>query len=229
MTGYLLNMENIENAVEDQPKWRRKPERRPDDILGGALIEFRRRGFAGARIEDIARNAGLSKGTVYLYFSSKEEMLKALIRRSVAPIAVSLKDIADHLCDQCEEEPAADIIRRMMMIVGESLTDSNIGSIPLLIISEAGNFPEHAAFYRKEVIEVTMTALAIVIKRGIAAREFKNVDVTFAIRSLMSVIIMQIIWNGVFATPDDAEISMKGLISTHLDIFLNGALSREEL
>lgn len=228
MTGYLLIMENTENIIEDQPKWRRKPERRPDDILDGALIEFRRRGFTGARIEDIAKHAGLSKGTVYLYFDSKEDMLKELVRRSVMPIAVALKNIADHICDQCEEEPAADLIRRMMMIVAENLTDSKISSIPLLIIGEAGNFPELAAFYRKEVIEVTMEALGIVMKRGMETGEFKNIDVSYAIRSLMSVVIMQVLWNGVFAVKSDAEIPIKELMNSHLDIYLNGIMLPQE-
>jgi len=215
-------MQNLASTADTEPKWRRKPEKRPDDILDGALIEFRERGFAAARIEDIAKHAGLSKGSVYLYFSSKEEMLRALVRRAITPIAKALKDIADHLCDDCSDEPAADVLRKMMTIVGERLTDKKISMVPLLIIGEAGNFPEHAAFYRREVIEVTMAALATVINRGISSGEFKDMDVPYAIRSLVSVVIMQMVWNGVFAEKSEKEISMKELINSHLDIYLNG-------
>mgnify|MGYP003624522250 CR=1 FL=1 len=219
--------QHVENDVEE-PKWRRRPEKRPDDILDGALVEFRERGFAGARIEDIAKRAGLSKGSVYLYFSSKEEMLKALIRRSVSPIAVELKSISDHLCDECSHEPAADVLRKMLLIVGENITDRKVSSIPLVIIGEAGNFPEHAAFYREEVIEVTMGALKTVISRGIEAGEFRDVDVTYAIRTLMGVIIMQTVWNGVFAKKHEQDLSMKDLIEAHLDIYLNGIMMPRE-
>ena len=216
-----------ENDV-DEPKWRRRPEKRPDDILDGALVEFRERGFTGARIEDIAKHAGLSKGSVYLYFASKEEMLKALVRRSVSPIAAELKNISDHLCDECSHEPAADVLRKMLLIVGVSLTDRKVSAIPLLIIGEAGNFPEHAAFYREEVIEVTMGALSTVIGRGIEAGEFRDVDVTYAIRTLMGVIIMQTVWNGVFANKNEPDLSIKDLIEAHLDIYLNGITMPQE-
>jgi len=216
----------IEDQVE--PKWRRKPEKRPNDILGGALIEFRKRGFAAARIEDIAKHAGLSKGTVYLYFSSKEEMLKALISRSIVPIANSLKAISEDICHDHSQETASDVLRKMLLIVGENVTDKKIAAIPLLIIGEAGNFPEHAAFYRKEVIEVTMEALGKVIVRGISSGEFREVDVPHAIRTLISVIIMQVIWNGVFAQKNEAVLQADELINSHLDIYLNGILVPQE-
>lgn len=215
-------MTNLTSIVEAEPKWRRKPEQRPDDILNGALKEFRERGFTAARIEDIAKHAGLSKGTVYLYFSSKEDMLKALVKRSVIPIANALKNIADHICDNCSDETASDLLRRMLMIVGDRIKDARTGSIPLLIIGEAGNFPELAAFYRSKVIDVTMGAIGAVIKRGITSGEFRDVNITFAIRSLVSVMIMQVVWNGVFAQKGEVIISMKDLLNSHLDIYLNG-------
>lgn len=221
-------MQRHAEKADEEPKWRRRPEKRPDDILDGALIEFRERGFTGARIEDIAKHAGLSKGSVYLYFASKEEMLKALVRRSVSPIAAELKNISDHLCDECSHEPAADVLRKMLSIVSENLADRKVSAIPLLIIGEAGNFPEHAAFYREEVIEVTMGALGTVINRGIEACEFRDVDVTYAIRTLVSVIIMQIVWNGVFAKNHEPDLSMKDLIEAHLDIYLNGITMPQE-
>ncbi|MBL4601570.1 MAG: TetR/AcrR family transcriptional regulator [Emcibacteraceae bacterium] len=221
-------MSNLTNSAETEPKWRRRPEQRPDDILDGALKEFRERGFTAARIEDIAKHAGLTKGSVYLYFSSKEDMLKALVRRSVIPIAIALKNIADHICDDCSDETASDLLRKMLMIVGERINDAKTGSIPLLIIGEAGNFPELAAFYRGEVIEVTMNAVGTVIKRGVASGEFRDVNITYAIRSLVSVMIMQIVWNGVFVQKGEAIISMKDLLNSHLDIYLNGIVMPQE-
>ena len=221
-------MSNLTNSTETEPKWRRKPEQRPGDILDGALKEFRDRGFSAARIEDIAKHAGLSKGTVYLYFSSKEDMLKALVRRSVIPIAIALKNIADHICDDCSDETASDLLRKMLMIVGERINDAKTGSIPLLIIGEAGNFPELAAFYRHEVIEVTMNAVGTVIERGVASGEFRDVNISYAIRSLVSVVIMQIVWNGVFVQKGEAIIPMKDLLNSHLDIYLNGIRMPQE-
>ncbi len=213
---------------ENEPKWRRRPESRPDDILDGALIEFRARGFVGARIEDIARHAGLSKGTVYLYFSSKEEMLKELIRRTVSPIAERLKMIADHVCDDYSDKPSSEILRNMIMLVGNGLVNARISAIPLVIVGEAGSFPEHADFYRREVIDVSMDALVTVIKRGIDRGEFKAIEPHYAVRTLMGLLLMQLIWNGVFAREKDPEIPIGDLLETHLNIFLDGVRMPEE-
>lgn len=215
-------MELTVSRAEEGPKWRRKPEKRPDDILNGALIEFRARGYVGARIEDIAKHAGLSKGTVYLYFSSKEEMLKELIRRTVKPIAERLKSIAEHAAKENSDEPASKVLKDMVMLVGQGLSNRKVAAIPLVIIGEAGNFPEHADFYRRQVIEVSMGALASVIKRGIDRGEFKPIDPGFAVRSLMGLLLMQVIWNGVFARDSDPAMSIEDLLQNHLNIFLDG-------
>lgn len=221
-------MNIIADTLEEAPKWRRKPEKRPDEILNGALIEFRARGFSSARIEDIARHAGLSKGTVYLYFSSKEEMLKELIRRTVRPIAERLKSIAEHVCSDCTDEPASEILRNMVSLIGKGLVNPKISAIPLVIIGEAGSFPEHADFYRREVIDVSMNALVTVIKRGIDRGEFKTVEPHYAVRTLMGLLLMQVIWNGVFARENDPEISVDELLDTHLNIFFDGICLPEE-
>ncbi|MBT5185704.1 MAG: TetR/AcrR family transcriptional regulator [Kordiimonadaceae bacterium] len=222
-------MQNETNSEEDHksaPKWRRKPESRPDEILDGALIEFRSRGFAGARIEDIAKHAGLSKGTVYLYFSSKEEMLKALVRRSVLPISEMFTDIAGHVQDN--NKKAADVLSQMIQIAANKFSNHEIGSIPLLIIGEAGNFPELAEFYRQEVIEASMKAIMTVLMFGIQKGEFRKCNPKYAVRTLMGALLMQVIWDGTFARDDEEPISYEELIQSHLDIFMNGILLPQE-
>ncbi|MDG1438445.1 MAG: TetR/AcrR family transcriptional regulator, partial [Emcibacteraceae bacterium] len=218
--------DKTEEKVE--PKWRRKPKSRPDDILDGALIKFKEQGFKGARIEDIAKHAGLSKGTVYLYFSSKEEMLKALVRRSISPIAASVKNISDHISDDSSDEAAGDMLRKMMLIIAEQLMDSKVGAIPIIIIGEAGKFPELAEFYRKEVIEITMEALSSVLKRGIESEEFRDVEIMFAIRSLIGIVIMYIVWGQVFETSKDIHLDPITVITAQLDIILNGIVMPQE-
>lgn len=212
--------------TSEQPKWRREPERRPDDILDGALIEFRTRGFSGARIEDIAKHAGLSKGTVYLYFSSKEDMLKALIRRAVTPITHALTDTASHISR--DGKRASEILTAMLEMLGKRLSDDKVSAIPLLIIGEAGNFPELASFYRNEVIDVSMGALKAVLDHGIKTGEFRDVDLDFTLRTLMGALIMQVIWNGTFARPDEERIPFDKFIRAHLDLFLHGIVKPQE-
>ncbi len=215
-------MQKLAENSSDKPKWRRKPEKRPEEILDGALIEFRARGFAAARIEDIAKHAGLSKGTVYLYFSSKEEMFKALVRRRVAPIAAQLKAISEKLSNDGGDLPASQVLMNMISLIASGLGDKKVGTIPLLIIGEAGNFPEHADFYRNEVIEVSMEALCAVIQRGIDSSEFKPLEPEYAVRTLIGMLLMQVVWNGVFARKEDKVMAVDKLMQSHLDIFLNG-------
>ncbi len=221
MSKIIDQIKDVEHAL---PKWRRRPKCRPDDILDGALKEFCLCGYARARIEDIANHAGLSKGSVYLYFDSKEEMLKALIRRSVTPIALSLTEVAGHMGED-KEQTCAEILRKMLKLTATRFLDQKTGSIPLLIIGEAGNFPELPEFYRDEVIEVSMKAIETVIASGVKNGEFRPINIKLAIRSLMSIVIMQVIWNGVFKRKGEATITTDELINSHLDLFLNGALA----
>lgn len=219
------------DMVDDAPRWRRKPEQRPDDILNGALIEFRAKGFAGARIEDIAARAGLSKGSVYLYFDSKEDILKALVRRTVKPIAKALNGLATHMLAAPPEAPvgnAADTLRTMLQLAASKISDPKISAMPLMIIAEAGNFPELVQTYRDEVIEAVMRALEAVISRGISSGEFRSLDPHMAVRSLMGVMIIQIIWNGVFLRANEKPIPAEKLINAHIDLFLNGACAHQE-
>ena len=121
---------------------------------------------------NLQNGEGSLKGTVYLYFDSKEEMLKALVRRSVTPIAQNMGDIAGHISDH--NTSATQILTNMLMMMAGRLSDEKIGAIPPLIIGEAGNFPELAAFYREEVIERAMKALKMVIEFGIKQGEFRK-------------------------------------------------------
>lgn len=221
----------IKNKQDDNRRWQRKPEKRPDDILDGALSEFRARGFARARIEDIAGHAGLSKGAVYLYFDSKEAMLKALVRRSVKSVADTLKGMADHMATSSsgkQNVKAADILLTMLLLAANRLTDPQTASIPLLVIAEAGNFPDLVEYYRSEVIETVMNAVSDVISFGVNSGEFRPLDCHLAARSLLGVMMLQIIWNGVFVRPDEIPIPAEKLIMSHLDLFLGGARPRKE-
>ncbi|WP_165777099.1 TetR/AcrR family transcriptional regulator [Paremcibacter congregatus] len=216
----------------DAPRWRRKPEERPEAILDGALIEFRTRGFSGARIEDIARHAGLSKGTVYLYFDSKEAMLQALVERTVKPIAMGLQQMAAQMLSAPAADmsvSAADMLRMMLQMAAQRTVDSKVSAMPLLIIAEAGNFPELVHRYRADVVEVVMQAVEGVIARGIENGEFRrNVTPHIAVRSFIGVILLQLIWNGVFLRSDEDPLSPEEITQSHLDLFLNGIVAEKE-
>ena len=195
----------------------RRADARPDEILNAAAKCFLECGFAGAKVDHIAAGAGLSKGAVYLYFKSKEDMLRALIERGVKRVA---RLAADHL-DAGTGDPVA-ALKSGLPILAQVLSKPELFTIPRIVIAEAGNFPEIAQMYRTEVIDVVKGALVRLIERGQAAGVFKKMDSQVAVRSLMGAVVMQLIWRTTFERPDETPLDPNAFVAGHLDIFLGG-------
>ncbi|MBL27448.1 MAG: TetR family transcriptional regulator [Rhodospirillaceae bacterium] len=202
---------------------RRRAEARPDDILDAALTVFRQRGFAAARVEDIAAQAGLSKGAVYLYFDSKQTMLRALVERAVQPLAEQIAALADSSSDNAEKT-----LRRVLRLAGRALDESDIFAVPRIVVAEAGNFPDIAQLYREKVIETGLGALSRLVARGIAEGAFRPVDPHHAARSIVGAVVLHMIWVTTFARSDDPALPASEVLEDHLDLLLNGLVPRRE-
>src|SRR5262249_32283430 len=131
---------------EQMPRWKRRKADRPAEILNAALDCFAERGFAATRMDDVAARAGVTKGTVYLYFENKEELFKALIRSELLPNLERLEAAAS------TDVPAAVLLERLLAIWVGHVFPSRVSVLPKVIIAEAGNFPELAKFYLHEVV-----------------------------------------------------------------------------
>jgi AcrR family transcriptional regulator len=199
-----------------QPKWRRRPGKRPDELLDAALDLFIERGFSPTRVEDIARRAGLSKGAVYLYFDSKEAILIALIRRAVVPVAEGAMTIAS----RARGDPRETIATIVRLVVGR-LSDPRLSAIPRLVLAEAASFPEVAKIYRREVIDRGLGALETLIRRGVDTGVFRNVDPHLAVRNIVGPALVQMLLTTAFARADD-EVPAERFIESHLDILMHG-------
>ncbi len=195
----------------------RRADARPNEILDAAARCFLERGFAGAKVEHIAEGAGLSKGAVYLYFKSKEDMLRALIERGVKRVALA---VADRL-DTDKGDPVV-ALREAAGIFSQILSKPELFAVPRIVIAEAGNFPEIARLYRDEVIDVAKGAVVRLIERGQAVGVFQQMDPQIAVRSLVGAIIMQLIWRTTFERPGEKSLDPQTLVTGHLDIVLNG-------
>ncbi|AKR57378.1 TetR family transcriptional regulator [Devosia sp. H5989] len=199
------------------PKFRRRAEARPDEVLDAALDLFITRGFAATRVEDIARQAGLSKGAVYLYFPSKEALMEGLVRRAVAPIA----SLALHQLEGVEGDPRLAISATLRMVAGK-LADPRLIAIPRLIMREVVQFPELAEMYRKEVLEQIIPVAIGLINRGIAEGYLRPVDPELTVRSIVGPIALHLILAEVFRmTPADG-LAMDRLMDNHLAILFDG-------
>jgi AcrR family transcriptional regulator len=198
--------------------WTRRKQARPGEILDAALQIFAEKGFAAARMEDIAARAGVTKGTIYLYFPSKEEVFKTLVRKHVGETLAGAAQQATSFKGTAREFLAAFFAAIAQMIIhhGERAV------LPKIIISESGNFPELARFWRTEVIDKALGMLSGVIAKGIARGELRDLPPDYVARLCVAPIILSIIWRTTIAPTDHVAFDYQKFLSLHLDVLLNG-------
>lgn len=190
--------------AKNEPRFERRKDARPGEILDAALDLFVEKGFAATRLEDVAQRAGVSKGTVYLYFDSKEDLFKAVIRSGmVRAIEEAERRVAAY------SGSAADLLRELYTAWWQNIGGTKLAGIPKLMISEAQNFPELARFYYEEVIQRGSQLFARTIERGIERGEFRRVNVDHTVRAMVSPLIMRAILEHSFlpcAGPEDFDV-----------------------
>jgi len=172
-----------------EPRWRRLPEERPEQILNAALVEFGERGLAGARLEDIAKRAGLSKGTIYLYFPNKEALFREMVRHTVVSKLEESERIFETMNASVTETLIA-FMRRYWTFI----RSSEFAPLFRLIHAEIHNFPDLARFYAEEVVMRGHRLIAGIISRGIESGEFRAVDPFVAARMLTAPFVMHGLW-----------------------------------
>lgn len=198
-------------------RWTRRKQARPAEILDAALTVFAEKGYAGTRMDEIARRAGVTKGTIYLYFESKETVFKTLVRESIGATLAGVTAGVGNF-----QGSAKDLIRFALGAMGHLLTASDRVVLPKIIIAESGNFPELAHFYREEIIDKGIALMSSLIERGIARGEFRNVPVQHAVRLCIAPVLLGAIWRVTFGQFDPEPYDYKGLIDTHLDVLFRG-------
>jgi TetR/AcrR family transcriptional regulator len=178
-----------QTAAERPEKRERRKEARPGELLAAALDLFVEKGFAATRAEEVAQRAGVSKGTLFLYFPSKEELFKAVVREFLSSaISDALEDLPKH------QGSSSELVRMTMLRSWEEYGNTKASGITKLMMSEANNFPELAHFYQSEVIVPAYKLLQKVIQRGIDSGEFRPVDVQYATFSMLGPIMFLVMW-----------------------------------
>jgi AcrR family transcriptional regulator len=203
--------------TERGPKFRRRAEARPDEVLDAALELFIEKGFASTRVEDIAKRAGLSKGTVYLYFPSKEALLEGLVRRAILPIADSaLTTLHDY-----EGDPRVVLSMVLTMLAGR-FGDPKVMAMPKLIFREAMGFPGLAEMYRREVLDRVLPAVEGLLRRGIEQGYLRQVDPSLTIRSIIGPLMLHVAMAEIFGITPEGGLHMEKLVENHLSILFDG-------
>ncbi len=204
-------------------RWERRKQSRPGELLGAALELFVERGYAATRLDEVAARAGVSKGTLYLYFESKEELFKAVVRETIVPLIDAYRRDVEG-----SGEPSAVLLERFFREWWERFGATRLAGLAKLIIAEAGNFPEVARFFHDEVIEPNGAVLAAMIERGVARGEFVAVDVRTAVHLWMAPLVLKAIWAHSLDAlcPPQARVEPEEFLLAHTRLVL-ASLRRE--
>lgn len=200
-----------------KPRWQRRKEARPEEIVAAALEQFVERGFAATRLEDVARRAGVTKGTVYLYFKNKDALFKAVVRQTIVPIIAQGESTAAAFTGSARELLER-LVREYWRLVGETA----LAGIPKLMMAEAATFPELTRFYYDEVVARGHRLTAGVIERGIKQGEFRPVDVAVAAKLAMSPLMHAATTRRAFASCMPEGFNIQRYLDTHIDLYLHG-------
>ena len=207
-------------ATHSPPRQRRK-EARPLELLDAALALFVEKGFAATRIEEVAERAGVSKGTLYLYYPSKEELLKAVIREYLSnQIAAGAEQARLHVGSNAE------LLRTLLCDWWLRVFDSPAAGVFKLVITEVRSFPEIASYYFSAVIEPGSQLVADILERGIANGEFREVNVEAAVHSLVLPMVMLCVNKHSLGAcvPVDALMQPEVFVRQHMELIITGML-----
>ena len=198
----------------------RRKEARPQELLAAALELFVERGFAATRSEDVAARAGVSKGTLYLYYPSKEELLKAVVRENLGALIREGTDIAEGFDGDTQA-----LLSLLMHTWWERIGETPASGIFKIILTEMGNFPDFARFYMDEVIEPGRALFTRVLQRGIDAGELRPVHLFETVHLLIFPMLMMCLHRhslGPCQVPI-RELDPHRFIDTQVDVVVNGA------
>jgi AcrR family transcriptional regulator len=205
-----------------EPRFERRKDARPSELTAAALELFVEKGFAATRLEDVAARAGVSKGTLYLYFDSKEELFKAVIQSSVLPVLAEGEQIFENFSGT-----ASELLRELVNGWWRLFGSTPLSGIPKLMISEAGNFPAIAQYYHDNVIVRGKRLFTRALERGIASGEFRPIDVEYACQVLLGPLVLKVLWRHSFALCVPKDLDPERYLATCIDIVLDGVRVRQ--
>lgn len=197
----------------------RRKDARPGELLAAALDLFVEKGFAATRVEEVAQRAGVSKGTLFLYFASKEELFKAVVRENISGRFAEWNAEFDLF-----EGSTQDMLRYCLFSWWERIGSTKASGIPKLMMSEAQNFPELAQFYQHEVMQPGNTLIERILKRGVARKEFRPMDFTCGVYLVLAPMLFLAMWRHSLGTCCGSQVQLdpQKYLTAQLDMLLHG-------
>jgi AcrR family transcriptional regulator len=200
-------------------RWQRRKSARPGEILAAALALFAERGFAATRLDDVAARAGVTKGTLYLYFRNKEELFEAVVRQELVPNLARAEAMV-----AAAKSSSLDLLETLVGFFSEIMR-SPLGAIPKLVLTEAGNFPDLARFYNDEVVTRGTALFRRVVERGVAAGEFRPVDVESTVMCIVAPLLLAALWRHSFERVVDRRLDPEALGRAELGLLRHGLVA----
>ena len=195
-----------------KPRYQRRKEDRPQEITEAALQAFAEKGYAATRVEEVAKRAGVSKGLMYLYFKTKEELFKAVVK------SVVVRRV-DQLIGSIESTDLSseDFIRGPLSSFLKQVPGSPVAIVIRLLISEGPRHPDLVDYYYDNVVAKGLAAITGFVERGVDRGEFRKSVVTELPQLFLAPVMLSIIWNIVFKT---RELDTDKLIETQIELLL---------
>ncbi len=200
-------------------KRERRKQDRPGELLEAALDLFVEKGFAATRVEEVAARAGVSKGTLFLYFPSKEDLFKAVVRENlVTTVTQGAAEAAQF------QGSSGELIEWLMLQWWHRYGATKASGISKLVMSEASNFPDLAAFFQSEVITPAHALVRNVLQRGMERGEFRPVNLELALHSVMAPLLFLVMWKHSMGPccPSHEQIDPEAFISQHAQLMARG-------
>lgn len=196
-----------------RPRFRRRKEDRPEEITRAALAAFAEKGYAATRVTDVARRAGVSKGLLYLYFRTKEELFKAVIKSVISPRIDALQTSIEETRLSAEE-----YLRGPFLDLARQLPKSPARVLLRLMIAEGPKHPDLTAWYWENVVTHGLSALRKLIRRGVENGEFRPSAVEEFPHLLISPVLVSIAWSTVF--DPHHKLDTDRFIEAHVDLLI---------
>lgn len=196
----------------NEPRYQRRKEDRPQEITEAAFEAFAKDGYAATRVEDVARRAGISKGLLYLYFRTKEELFKAVIRSVVIRRIDALIAVVDST-----ELSAEEFLRGPMLEFMQGIPDSRVAVVIRLLLAEGKRHPDLVDFYWENVVSKGLAAISRFVERGVERGEFRPEARDVMPQLFFAPIMLSMIWRLLFAKRD---LDTDRLIASQVDMLL---------
>lgn len=197
-----------------KPSYRRRKEDRPGEITEAAMEAFAEKGYDATRVDDVARRAGVSKGLLYLYFKTKEDLFKAVVKSFVTPRVAELEELV-----RTTDLSAEEFLRGPFLAFIQRIPKSPVRILVRLMVAEGPKHPDLTAFYWENVLSHGLEALRAIVRRGVERGEFRRSALDEFPQLLIAPVLLSTIWTGLFQRHQ--RLDTDRLLARHVDFVLD--------